>query len=129
MGGDTLAPLPGTGVPAGGPSCVVAATKGDEYVMLRCRWEGGTPAVTLRWRDAGGHFLGDPSPSVAVLVLSTGGSLRGRDFICAAAHPLRAGGAECRLRLGKPCLSPVPHALSPWGSTSPLSPISQMSPR
>ncbi|KAK2517813.1 hypothetical protein Q9966_014550 [Columba livia] len=91
-------------VPAGGPSCVVAATKGDEYVMLRCRWEGGTPAVTLRWRDAGGHFLGDPSPSVAVLVLSTGGSLRGRDFICAAAHPLRAGGAECRLRLDVPVL-------------------------
>ncbi|XP_030919768.1 V-set and immunoglobulin domain-containing protein 10-like 2 [Geospiza fortis] len=38
-------------VPWGGPSCAAAATKGDEYVMLRCRWEGGTPLVTLRWRD------------------------------------------------------------------------------
>ncbi|KAM6334353.1 LOW QUALITY PROTEIN: V-set and immunoglobulin domain-containing protein 10-like 2 [Alca torda] len=89
-------------VPAGGPSCTAAATKGDEYVMLRCRWEGGTPPVTLRWWDGGGQALGDPSPSAAVLVLSADGSLRGRDFVCAAAHPLRATGAECRLRLGKP---------------------------
>ncbi|XP_074417120.1 V-set and immunoglobulin domain-containing protein 10-like 2 [Larus michahellis] len=89
-------------VPAGGPSCTAAATKGDEYVMLRCRWEGGTPPVTLRWRDGGGRALGDPSPSAAVLVLSAADGLRGRDFVCAAAHPLRATGAECRLRLDVP---------------------------
>ncbi|XP_075029216.1 V-set and immunoglobulin domain-containing protein 10-like 2 [Calonectris borealis] len=89
-------------VPAGGPSCAAAATKGDEFVMLRCRWEGGTPPVTLRWRDGGGQALGDPSPSAAVLVLSADGSLGGRDFVCAAAHPLRAAGAECRLRLEVP---------------------------
>ncbi|XP_069737880.1 V-set and immunoglobulin domain-containing protein 10-like 2 [Phaenicophaeus curvirostris] len=87
-------------VPADGPSCAVAVTKGNEYVTLRCRWEGGTPPVTLRWRDGGGRALGDPSPSTAVLVLSTHSGLRGRDFVCAAAHPLRANGAECRLRLG-----------------------------
>ncbi|KAM6045023.1 LOW QUALITY PROTEIN: V-set and immunoglobulin domain-containing protein 10-like 2 [Theristicus caerulescens] len=95
-------------VPAGGPSCAAAATKGDDYVMLRCRWEGGTPPVTLRWRDGGGQALGDPSPSAAVLVLSADGSLGGRDFVCAAAHPLRAAGAECRLRLGKPDRPRVP---------------------
>ncbi|KAM6191033.1 V-set and immunoglobulin domain-containing protein 10-like 2 [Sarcoramphus papa] len=93
-------------VPAGGPSCVAAATKGDEYVMLRCQWEGGTPPVTLRWQDGGGQALGDPVPSATVLVLSADGSLRGRDFVCAATHPLRAAGAECRLRLGKPVASP-----------------------
>ncbi|KAM9269243.1 LOW QUALITY PROTEIN: V-set and immunoglobulin domain-containing protein 10-like 2 [Morus bassanus] len=89
-------------VPAGSPSCAAAATKGDEYVMLRCQWEGGTPPVTLRWRDGEGRALGDPSPSAAVLVLSTDNGLGGRDFVCAAAHPLQATGAECRLRLGKP---------------------------
>ncbi|XP_075579469.1 V-set and immunoglobulin domain-containing protein 10-like 2 [Pelecanus crispus] len=91
-------------VPAGGPSCTATATKGDEDVMLRCRWEGGTPPATLRWRDGGGRALGDPSPSTTILVLSAGGGLRGRDFICAAAHPLRAAGAECRLRLDVPKL-------------------------
>uniref|UniRef100_A0A8B9LZ69 V-set and immunoglobulin domain containing 10 like 2 n=1 Tax=Accipiter nisus TaxID=211598 RepID=A0A8B9LZ69_9AVES len=89
-------------VPAGGPSCAAAATKGDEYVMLRCRWEGGTPPVTLRWHDSGGRALGDPVPSAAVLVLSANGSLGGREFVCAAAHPLWAAGAECRLRLEVP---------------------------
>uniref|UniRef100_A0A8C8BKQ7 V-set and immunoglobulin domain containing 10 like 2 n=1 Tax=Otus sunia TaxID=257818 RepID=A0A8C8BKQ7_9STRI len=96
-------------VPAGGPSCAAAATKGDEYVMLRCRWEGGTPPVTLRWRDGGGRALGDPAPSATILVLSANGTLGGRDFVCAAEHPLRAAGAECRLRLGK--LGPSPPLL------------------
>ncbi|XP_068028051.1 V-set and immunoglobulin domain-containing protein 10-like 2 [Anomalospiza imberbis] len=89
-------------VPSGGPACAAAATKGDEYVMLRCRWEGGTPLVTLRWRDSAGRTLGDPAPSTAVLVLSTDGSLGGREFVCVAAHPLRAVAAECRLRLEVP---------------------------
>lgn len=101
----TPTPLHPTGVPAGSPSCTAAATKGDEFVMLRCQWEGGTPPVTLRWQDGGGQALGDPSPSATVLVLGAGGSLRGQDFVCAAAHPLRATGTECRLRLGKPCPS------------------------
>ncbi|KAM6043100.1 V-set and immunoglobulin domain-containing protein 10-like 2 [Chlamydotis macqueenii] len=106
-------------VPAGGPSCAAAATKGDEYVMLRCRWEGGTPPVTLHWRDGEGRALGDPSPSVAVLVLSADGGLRGRDFVCAAAHPLRVAGAECRLRLGKPNSAPgAPAAPRGGGHTS-----------
>ncbi|XP_055551919.1 V-set and immunoglobulin domain-containing protein 10-like 2 [Falco cherrug] len=91
-------------VPAGGPSCAAAATKGDEFVMLRCQWEGGTPPVTLHWRDPGGRALGDPAPSTTVLVLSADGSLGGRDFICAAAHPLQATGTECRLRLEAPRL-------------------------
>lgn len=104
-----LTPLHPAGVPAGGPSCAAAATKGDEYVMLRCRWEGGTPPVTLRWHDSGGRALGDPVPSAAVLVLSANGSLGGREFVCAAAHPLWAASAECRLRLGKP--DPSPRAL------------------
>ncbi|XP_053853122.1 V-set and immunoglobulin domain-containing protein 10-like 2 isoform X7 [Vidua macroura] len=89
-------------VPSGSPTCAAAATKGDEYVMLRCRWEGGTPLVTLRWRDSAGRTLGDPAPSAAVLVLSTDGSLGGREFVCVAAHPLRAAAAECRLRLEVP---------------------------
>ncbi|KAM6107609.1 LOW QUALITY PROTEIN: V-set and immunoglobulin domain-containing protein 10-like 2 [Pterocles gutturalis] len=101
-------------VPAGGPSCAAAATKGDEYVMLRCHWEGGTPAVTLRWQEGGGRALGDPVPSVTVVVLSADGTLGGREFVCAAAHPLRAGGAQCRLRLGKPNLSPSVPTMSPW---------------
>lgn len=113
-----LRPLHPAGVPAGGPSCAAAATKGDEYVMLRCRWEGGTPPATLRWRDGGGQALGDPSPSAAVLVLSADGSLGGRDFVCAAAHPLRAAGAECRLRLGKPDPSPRAPPAPRWGCTS-----------
>lgn len=99
-------PLRPAGVPSGSPSCAAAATKGDEYVMLRCRWEGGAPLVTLRWRDTAGRTLGDPAPSTAVLVLSTDGSLGGREFVCEAAHPLRAAAAECRLRLGKPDPSP-----------------------
>ncbi|XP_077644201.1 V-set and immunoglobulin domain-containing protein 10-like 2 [Lonchura striata] len=89
-------------VPPGSPTCAAAATKGDEYVMLRCRWDGGTPPVTLRWRDGAGRALGEPAPSTAVLVLSTDGGLGGREFVCVAAHPLRAAAAECRLRLGKP---------------------------
>ncbi|XP_017664941.1 PREDICTED: hemicentin-2 [Lepidothrix coronata] len=91
-------------VPPGSPTCAAAATKGDEYVMLQCRWEGGTPPVTLQWRDGGGRALGDPTPSTAVLVLSTEGSLGGREFVCAAAHPLRAPGPDCRLRLEVPDL-------------------------
>lgn len=69
--------------------------------MLQCRWEGGTPPATLRWWDGRGRALGAPAPSATVLVLSTDTSLRGRDFVCVAAHPLRAAGAECRLRLGE----------------------------
>ncbi|XP_071432328.1 V-set and immunoglobulin domain-containing protein 10-like 2 [Pithys albifrons albifrons] len=91
-------------VPAGSPTCSAAATKGDEYVMLQCRWEGGTPPVTLRWWDGGGRALGDPTLSTAVLVLSTDGSLGGREFVCGAAHPLRAASADCRLRLEVPDL-------------------------
>ncbi|XP_054148962.1 V-set and immunoglobulin domain-containing protein 10-like 2 [Melozone crissalis] len=89
-------------VPSGSPSCAAAATKGDEFVMLRCRWAGGAPLVTLRWRDTAGRALGDPAPSTAVLVLGTDGSLGGREFVCEAAHPLRAAAAECRLRLEVP---------------------------
>ncbi|KAM6295718.1 LOW QUALITY PROTEIN: V-set and immunoglobulin domain-containing protein 10-like 2 [Aegotheles albertisi] len=97
-------------VPAGGPSCTAAATKGDEYVMLRCQWEGGTPPVTLRWWDSAGQALGDPGPSATILVLSTSSKLKGQDFICAATHALQATGTECRLRLGKPgpCVCPQP---------------------
>ncbi|XP_069737906.1 centriolar and ciliogenesis-associated protein HYLS1-like [Phaenicophaeus curvirostris] len=60
-----------------------------------------------------GRALGDPSPSTAVLVLSTHSGLRGQDFVCAAAHPLRANGAECRLRLGKPDSK---RASPPWAT-------------
>ncbi|XP_068023367.1 V-set and immunoglobulin domain-containing protein 10-like 2 [Melanerpes formicivorus] len=91
-------------VPAGSPSCTAAATKGDEFVMLRCQWEGGMPPVSLRWQDSGGQALGDPSPSTTVLVLGADGSLRGQDFICAAAHPLQAASTECHLRLDVPKL-------------------------
>ncbi|KAM6998721.1 V-set and immunoglobulin domain-containing protein 10-like 2 [Passerculus sandwichensis] len=102
-------------VPSGSPSCAAAATKGDEFVMLRCRWAGGAPLVTLRWRDSAGRALGDPAPSTAVLVLGTDGSLGGREFVCEAAHPLRAAAAECRLRLGKPDPSPPCHrAAAGW---------------
>ncbi|XP_042656321.1 LOW QUALITY PROTEIN: V-set and immunoglobulin domain-containing protein 10-like 2 [Tyto alba] len=113
-------------VPAGSPSCAAVATKGDEYVMLRCRWEGGTPPVTLRWRDGGGRALGDPLPSATVLVLSANATLGGRDFICAATHPLRAAGAECRLRLGKPPLPP-PFSLCRSGVTHPPPPLTPAS--
>ncbi|KAM8989295.1 LOW QUALITY PROTEIN: V-set and immunoglobulin domain-containing protein 10-like 2 [Ara ararauna] len=89
-------------IPAGGPSCAAAATKGDEFVMLRCQWEGGTPPVTLRWWDDVGQALGDPAPSTTIVVLSTASSLGGQDYICVATHPLQATGTECRLRLGKP---------------------------
>ncbi|KAM6238351.1 LOW QUALITY PROTEIN: V-set and immunoglobulin domain-containing protein 10-like 2 [Porphyrio hochstetteri] len=95
-------------VPAGGPSCTAAATKGDEYVMLRCRWEGGMPPVTLQWQDGRGQALGDPAPSTTVLVLNAGGTLRGQDFICEATHPLRATGTECHVLLGKPHAPLVP---------------------
>ncbi|XP_054251556.1 V-set and immunoglobulin domain-containing protein 10-like 2 [Indicator indicator] len=91
-------------VPAGSPSCTAAATKGDEFVMLRCQWEGGTPPVTLRWQDSGGQALGDPSPSTTVLVLGTDSSLRGQDFVCAATHPLQTTSTECHLRLDVPKL-------------------------
>ncbi|XP_030320502.1 LOW QUALITY PROTEIN: V-set and immunoglobulin domain-containing protein 10-like 2 [Calypte anna] len=91
-------------VPDGGPSCAAAATKGDDYVMLRCCWEGGTPPATLRWWDGQGKALSDPGPSTALLVLSASGSLRGEDFICVATHPLRPAGAQCRLRLEVPVL-------------------------
>lgn len=70
--------------------------------MLRCRWEGGTPPVSLRWWDGAGQALGDPAPSTTVVVLSTGSRLGGQDYICVATHPLQATGTECRLRLGKP---------------------------
>lgn len=110
-----LTPLHPTGVPSGSPTCAAAATKGDEYVMLRCRWEGGTPLVTLRWRDSAGRTLGDPAPSTAVLVLSTDGSLGGREFVCVAAHPLRAAAAECRLRLGKLDRPQCPHRATTAG--------------
>ncbi|XP_031412698.1 V-set and immunoglobulin domain-containing protein 10-like 2 [Meleagris gallopavo] len=89
-------------IPAGSPTCMAAATKHDEYVMLRCRWEGGTPPATLRWWDGRGRALGVPTPSATVLVLSTDTSLRGQDFVCVAAHPLRAASTECRLRLDVP---------------------------
>ncbi|XP_010006411.1 PREDICTED: V-set and immunoglobulin domain-containing protein 10 [Chaetura pelagica] len=89
-------------IPAGGPLCTAVATKGDDYVMLRCWWEGGTPPVTLHWWDGEGKALGDPGLSSAVLVLSAAGSLGGRDFVCMAAHPLRPAGADCRLRLEVP---------------------------
>ncbi|KAM9369936.1 LOW QUALITY PROTEIN: V-set and immunoglobulin domain-containing protein 10-like 2 [Phaethornis superciliosus] len=115
-------------VPDGGPSCAAAATKGDDYVMLRCCWEGGTPPVTLRWWDGQGKALGDPEPSTALLVLSAGGSLGGEDFICVATHPLRPAGARCRLRLGKPGLSPPHHEVTPSPThpevTHPSSPAS-----
>ncbi|XP_015739534.1 V-set and immunoglobulin domain-containing protein 10-like 2 isoform X2 [Coturnix japonica] len=98
-------------IPAGGPTCAAAATKRDEFVMLRCRWEGGEPPATLRWWDGQGRALGTPTTSTTVLVLSTETQLRGRDFVCVAAHPLRAASTECRLRLGKggtaPCAAPA----------------------
>ncbi|XP_072210946.1 V-set and immunoglobulin domain-containing protein 10-like 2 [Excalfactoria chinensis] len=89
-------------IPAGSPTCTAAATKRDEFVMLRCRWEGGEPPATLRWWDGRGRALGFPTPSTTVLVLSTDTGLRGQDFVCVAAHPLRAASTECRLRLDVP---------------------------
>ncbi|XP_021231815.1 receptor-type tyrosine-protein phosphatase F [Numida meleagris] len=81
---------------------MAAATKHDEYVMLRCRWEGGMPPAVLGWWDGQGRALGVPAPSATVLVLSTDASLGGQDFVCVAAHPLRAASTECRLRLDAP---------------------------
>lgn len=123
MAHPTTCPFPG--IPAGSPTCMAAATKHDEYVMLRCRWEGGTPPATLRWWDGRGRALGVPTPSATVLVLSTDTSLRGQDFVCVAAHPLRAASTECRLRLGKRggprVLSPLssPHAGRRHATSSP----------
>ncbi|XP_066837182.1 V-set and immunoglobulin domain-containing protein 10-like 2 [Anser cygnoides] len=97
-------PLCLPGVPAGSPACTAVATKHDEFVMLQCRWEGGTPPATLRWWDSRGQALGVPMPSAAVLVLSADASLGGQDFICVATHPLRAAAAECHLRLDVPKL-------------------------
>ncbi|XP_068515156.1 LOW QUALITY PROTEIN: V-set and immunoglobulin domain-containing protein 10-like 2 [Anas acuta] len=88
-------------VPAGSPACTAVASKHDEFVMLRCRWEGGMPPATLRWWDSRGEALGVPMPSAAVLVLSADASLGGQDFICVATHPLRVAAAQCHLRLGK----------------------------
>lgn len=115
------------GVPAGSPSCAAAATKGDDYVVLRCQWDGGTPAVALRWRNGGdGRPLGDPAASTVTLVLSTNGGLRGREFVCTATHPLQAATAECRLRLGKPAgslryLFGCPHGAA--AQPPPVSPV------
>lgn len=103
-------PLCLPGVPAGSPACTAVASKRDEFVMLRCRWEGGMPPATLRWWDSRGQALGVPMPSAAVLVLSADASLGGQDFICVATHPLRVAAAQCHLRLGKPG---CPHVLSP----------------
>uniref|UniRef100_A0A8C3GGB7 V-set and immunoglobulin domain containing 10 like 2 n=1 Tax=Cairina moschata TaxID=8855 RepID=A0A8C3GGB7_CAIMO len=91
-------------VPAGSPACTAVASKRDEFVMLRCRWEGGMPPATLRWWDSRGQALGVPMPSAAVLVLSADASLGGQDFICVATHPLRVAAAQCHLRLDIPKL-------------------------
>ncbi|KAI6073131.1 V-set and immunoglobulin domain-containing protein 10-like isoform X1 [Aix galericulata] len=86
------------------PACTAVASKHDEFVMLRCCWEGGMPPATLRWWDSRGQALGVPMPSAAVLVLSADASLGGQDFICVATHPLRVAAAQCHLRLDIPKL-------------------------
>ncbi|XP_054448738.1 V-set and immunoglobulin domain-containing protein 10-like 2 [Pteronotus mesoamericanus] len=98
--------------PLQSPACWTTSTAGDQFIMLSCEWAGGEPPALLSWLDAQQRPLGGSGSSRAIHRLRAREDLAGTEFSCQGAHPLRAPGPRCRLRLEAPQLA----VAKPWVS-------------
>ncbi|XP_028840174.1 V-set and immunoglobulin domain-containing protein 10-like 2 [Denticeps clupeoides] len=90
--------------PSGEPQCFAYATRSNEYLMLSCFWEGGSPRALLWWASSTGDIQGKSEENANILVLRSSATYSGKAFVCHAQHPLLVGSKTCSLKLEAPVL-------------------------
>ncbi|KAG7483883.1 hypothetical protein MATL_G00043010 [Megalops atlanticus] len=91
-------------LPPGDPQCYAFATRNNEYLMLSCSWEGGTPRALLSWVSGSGAPQGSSEENANILVLRSSATYSGKAFVCQANHPLSPTSKQCVLKLEAPVL-------------------------
>ncbi|KAJ8402146.1 hypothetical protein AAFF_G00370110 [Aldrovandia affinis] len=90
--------------PPGDPQCSAYATRNNEYLMLSCSWEGGTPRALLSWVASNGAPQGSSEENANILVLRSSATYSGKAFVCTTKHPLSPVNKRCILKLEAPVL-------------------------
>ncbi|XP_066570378.1 V-set and immunoglobulin domain-containing protein 10-like 2 [Amia ocellicauda] len=86
------------------PGCFAVATQNNEYLMLSCNWEGGSPRALLQWVSGDGVVQGSSEENANIVVIKSSGAYSGKQFVCRAKHPLSTGSQQCQLKLEAPVL-------------------------
>lgn len=94
-----------TGLPHGEPRCLATSSLNNEYLVLSCSWEKGSPQALLSWASSSGDILNVSKEENNILVLRSNNSYSGKAFVCRIKHPLAAENKVCELKLGKTFLS------------------------
>lgn len=88
------------GLPYGEPQCLVYATR-NEYLMLSCSWQGGSPRALLWWVSSSGNIQSPSEDNSNILVLRSSATYSSKAFVCHAKHPLSKETKQCVLTLGE----------------------------
>lgn len=92
------------GLPDGKPRCSANSSyNNNNYLMLSCSWEGGSPQALLWWTSNGEDIQSTPEESSSILHLYSSGIYNGKFFICHAKHPLAREASQCVVKLGMFC--------------------------
>ncbi|XP_028976582.2 hemicentin-1 isoform X2 [Esox lucius] len=90
--------------PNGEPVCSAFATRNNEYLLLSCSWEGGSPRAVVWWEGPKGEGSTQGVETANILVLHSNSTKNGQAYICYAKHPLDTLTRTCKLTLEAPVL-------------------------
>ncbi|KAJ8012341.1 hypothetical protein DPEC_G00041700 [Dallia pectoralis] len=93
-----------TGSPIGDPVCSVFATRNNQYLLLSCSWEGGSPRAVVWWEVPKGEGSNQAVETSNILVLHSNKTQNGQAYTCYAKHPLDPLTRTCKLTLEAPVL-------------------------
>uniref|UniRef100_A0A8C7I692 Ig-like domain-containing protein n=1 Tax=Oncorhynchus kisutch TaxID=8019 RepID=A0A8C7I692_ONCKI len=86
------------------PVCSAYATGKNQYLLLSCSWEGGSPRSIVWWEGPKGEGRGQGVETSNILVLRSNSTQNGQAYTCYAKHPLDTHTRTCSLRLEAPVL-------------------------
>ncbi|XP_028665399.2 V-set and immunoglobulin domain-containing protein 10-like 2 [Erpetoichthys calabaricus] len=91
-------------LPPNEPVCLAMPTRLNEYLMLKCSWEGGKPQALLWWAVGDDQMLETPEENSKIVLLQSNSSYGGKQVVCYAKHPLVSQIKKCTLKLEAPVL-------------------------
>ncbi|XP_055791184.1 V-set and immunoglobulin domain-containing protein 10-like 2 [Salvelinus fontinalis] len=84
--------------------CSAYATGKNQYLLLSCSWEGGSPRSIVWWEGPKGEGRGQGVETSNILVLRSNSTQDGQAYTCYAKHPMDTRTRTCSLRLEAPVL-------------------------
>ncbi|XP_064827156.1 V-set and immunoglobulin domain-containing protein 10-like 2 [Oncorhynchus masou masou] len=90
--------------PYGEPVCSAYATGMNQYLLLSCSWEGGSPRAVVWWEVPKEEGRGQELETSKILVLRSNSTQNGQAYTCYAKHPLDTHTRTCSLKLEAPVL-------------------------